>query len=106
MIIGDAGAVTGLLFILLVMLSGSIELWHIYIGVAMSSVFAAVQSLAYKAAVSDLVSEELYSQVSGLVQLAGSAQYLISPIIAGFLISVCLSFPVYSFQSLRSLLDG
>jgi MFS family permease len=88
MIIGDAGAVTGLLFILLVMLSGSIELWHIYIGVAMSSVFAAVQSPAYKAAVSDLVSEELYSQVSGLVQLAGSAQYLISPIIAGFLISV------------------
>jgi len=88
MIIGDAGAITGLLFILLVMLSGSIELWQIYIGVAMSSVFAAIQSPAYKAAVSDLVSAELYSQASGLIQIAGSAQYLISPIIAGFLISV------------------
>lgn len=88
MIIGDAGAITGLLFILIVMLSGSIELWHIYIGVAMSSIFAAIHTPAYKAAISDLVSEELYSQASGLIQLAGSAQYLISPIIAGFLISV------------------
>ena len=88
MIIGDTGAITGLLFILMVMFAGSIELWQIYIGVAMSSVFAAIQSPAYKAAVSDLVSEELYSQASGLIQIAGSAQYLISPIIAGFLISV------------------
>lgn len=87
-ILGDAGAITGILFILLVMLSGSIELWHIYIGVAISSVFAAIHNPAYKAAVSDLVSEELYSQASGLIQLAGSAQYLISPIIAGLLMSV------------------
>ncbi len=88
MIIGDAGAVTGLLFILLIMLSGSIELWHIYTGVALSSVFAAIQNPAYKAAISDLVSEEMYSRASGLIQLAGSAQYLISPIAAGLLISV------------------
>lgn len=88
MIIGDAGAITGILFILLVMVSGSIELWHIYTGVALSSVFAAIQNPAYKAAVSDLVSEELYSRVSGLIQLAGSAQYLVSPIIAGLLMSV------------------
>jgi len=88
MIIGDLGAITGVLFILLVMFSGNIELWQIYIGVAMSSVFAAIQSPAYKAAISDLVSEELYSQASGLIQMAGSAQYLVSPIIAGFLMSV------------------
>lgn len=88
MIIGDAGAVTGLLFILLAMISGSIELWHIYVGVALSSVFAAVQNPSYKAVVTDLVSKEMYSRASGLVQLAGSAQYLISPVIAGFLMSI------------------
>jgi MFS family permease len=88
MIIGDAGAVIGLLFILLAMISGSIELWHIYAGVALSSVFAAVQNPSYKAVVTDLVSEEMYSQASGLIQLAGSAQYLISPVIAGFLMSI------------------
>ncbi|MCM1565812.1 MAG: MFS transporter [Dehalobacter sp.] len=88
MIIGDAGAITGLLFILLVMISGSIEIWHIYVGVALSSVFAAIQNPSYKAVVTDLVSEEMYSRASGLIQLAGSAQYLISPIIAGFLMSI------------------
>ncbi len=88
MIIGDAGAIAGVLFILLIMLRGSFQLEYIYGGVAISSVFTAIQSPAYKAAVSDLVPEELYSQASGLIQLAGSAQYLISPIIAGLLISV------------------
>jgi len=74
MIVGDAGAITGVLFILLVMLWGSLELWHIYFGVAVSSVFAAIHNPAYKAAVSDLVTEKLYSRASGLIQLAGSAQ--------------------------------
>lgn len=87
MIIGDSGSIAGLLFILFFMLTGSIELWHIYIGVVMSAISASILSPAYKAAVSDLVSEEKYAQASGLIQLAGSAQYLISPIIAGFLLS-------------------
>lgn len=87
MIIGDTGAITGLLFILFVMFQGNLELWHIYFGVAISSIFSALHNPAYKAAVSDLVTEELYSQASGLIQLAGSAQYLISPLVAGFLIN-------------------
>lgn len=87
MIIGDSGSIAGLLFILFFMLTGRIELWHIYIGVVMSAISASILSPAYKAAVSDLVSEEKYAQASGLIQLAGSAQYLISPIIAGFLLS-------------------
>ncbi|MTI81453.1 MAG: MFS transporter [Firmicutes bacterium] len=102
MIIGDAGAITGVLFVLLVMLWGSVELWHIYFGIAMSSIFVAIHNPAYKAAVTDLVTEELYSKASGLIQLAGSAQYLISPIVAGFLISffdikVILIFDIITF---------
>ncbi|RAT97825.1 MFS transporter [Brevibacillus sp. Leaf182] len=87
MIIGDLGSIAGILFILLVMLSGRIELWHIYLGVGISSISAAILNPAFKAAVSDLVSEEMYSQASGLIQLASSAPYLISPLVAGFLLS-------------------
>ncbi|NRS17105.1 MFS transporter [Brevibacillus sp. HB1.4B] len=87
MIIGDLGSIAGILFILLVMLSGRMELWHIYLGVGISSISAAILNPAFKAAVSDLVSEEMYSQASGLIQLASSAQYLISPLVAGFLLS-------------------
>lgn len=67
MIIGDLGSIAGILFILLVMLSGRIELWHIYFGVGTSSISAAILNPAFKAAVSDLVSEEMYSQASGLI---------------------------------------
>ncbi|MGG4459713.1 MFS transporter [Brevibacillus porteri] len=87
MIIGDIGSIAGILFILLVMLSGRMELWHIYLGVGISSISAAILNPAFKAAISDLVSEEMYSQASGLIQLASSAQYLISPLVAGFLLS-------------------
>jgi hypothetical protein len=73
MIIGDLGAITGLLFILIAMLSGSLELWHIYFGMTLSSMFAAIQNPAYKAAVTDLVTKEFYDKASALVQLAGSA---------------------------------
>lgn len=88
MLFGDAGAITGLLFILLIILSGSMKLWHLYIGTALSSAFAAIRNPSYKATVTDLVSKGLYSRASGLIQLAGSAQYLISPVMAGFLMSI------------------
>lgn len=88
MIIGDLGSVLGLLFILGFILSGKIELWQIYAGVAITSLFSALQNPAYKASVSDFLTEEDYAKASGLMQLATSSQFLISPIIAGILFSV------------------
>lgn len=88
MIIGDLGSAGGLLIILMIMLFGELELWHIYTGVAISAVFAALQSPAYKASATDLLTEEQYSKGSGLVQLAESSKFLFSPIIAGILLSI------------------
>jgi MFS family permease len=53
-----------------------------------SSVFSSLLEPAYKATITDLLTEELYTKASGLVQAAGSAKYLISPVIAGFLLTV------------------
>ena len=88
MIIGDLGSASGLLVILGFMVSGNLALWHIYIGAAISSVFAAFQNPAYKASVSDLVTKEMYARASGLMQLAATSQYLVSPFISGILFSV------------------
>ncbi|TVX91678.1 MFS transporter [Paenibacillus agilis] len=89
MIIGDLGAAAGLIFILLMMmLNGHISLWIIYVGVTVSAIFTALQSPAYKASATDLLTEEEYSKGSGLLQLAESAKLLFSPIIAGFLLSI------------------
>jgi len=43
---------------------------------------------AYKALVTDFIPKDQYAKASGLVQLAGSAQYLISPFLAGILLTI------------------
>jgi len=86
MIIGDLGSAIGLVFILIMMYAGAEDLWIIYLGVAVSSLFVAVQNPAYKASVTDLLDPESYSKASGLMQLAESSRYFIAPIIAGFLL--------------------
>lgn len=88
MIIGDLGSAAGLVFILSIMLAGDIQLWHIYVGVAFSSVFTAPQSPAYKASATDLLDKDQFSKADGLVRLAESSKFLFSPIIAGILLSV------------------
>ncbi|MFY1110212.1 MAG: MFS transporter [Methanosarcinaceae archaeon] len=88
MVLGDMGASLGLLFIFFMMVRGDIELWQIYLGIAASSIFSAFQEPAYKALITDLLPEAQYDKASGLVQLAGSAQYLISPFLAGILLTL------------------
>lgn len=87
MIIGDLGSASGLVFILLIMLFGQVEMWQIYAGVTVSSIFVALQSPAYKASATDLLTEEQYSKGSGLIQLAESSKFLFSPFISGILLN-------------------
>ncbi|WP_232231470.1 MFS transporter [Paenibacillus sp. HW567] len=88
MMLGDSLSGLGLVFILVCMLRGESHLWQIYVGVTISSVFSSLLEPAYKATVTDLLTEEQYTKASGFVQVAGSAKYLISPVIAGFLLTV------------------
>lgn len=88
MVLGDSLSAVGLLFILAGLMQGSARLWQICVGVAISSVFASLLEPAYKATITDLLDPEQYSRASGLVQIAGSAKYLISPVLAGFLLTI------------------
>ena len=78
----------GILYILICMLRGGAALWQICVGVLVSSVFSSLLEPAYRATVTDLLSKEEYSKASGMVSLAGSARYLISPLLAGLLLAV------------------
>lgn len=88
MMTGDLGSAAGLIFILIMMYLGNYNLWIIYSGIIISSVFVALQNPAYKASVTDLLGENAYSKASGLIQLAESSKFLLSPVIAGFLLTV------------------
>lgn len=88
MVAGDLGSAAGLAVILAFLLHGPAPLGVIYGGVLLSSAFVALQNPAYKASVTDLVPEADYARCSGLVQLAASAQFLLSPVLAGLLLQV------------------
>lgn len=88
MVLGDSLSALGVGFILVCMLRGEVQLWQICLGVAISSVFSSLLEPAYKATVTDLLTPEQYTKASGLVQVAGSSKYLISPILAGFLLTI------------------
>ncbi|MBQ4463747.1 MAG: MFS transporter [Eubacterium sp.] len=87
MMIGDGFSAFGILYILICMMQGECAIWQIGVGVFISSTFQALLSPAYSATISDLLTKEEFSKASGLVSIAGNSRYLISPMIAGFLLS-------------------
>lgn len=88
MMLGDGCSALGILYILLCMMRGGAVLWQICIGVFVSSTFSALLEPSYRATVTDLLTKEEYSKASGMVSIAGSARYLISPVLAGALLAV------------------
>ncbi len=88
MILGDSLSAIGPLFILFFLWDGEAAFWQICVGVTISSVFSSLLEPAYRATVTDLLTEEQYTKASGFVQIAGSAKYLVSPAIAGILLKV------------------
>lgn len=88
MMVGDGCSALGILYILTGMMRGGASLWQICLGVFISSAFSALLEPSYRATVTDLLTKEEYSKASGLMSLASSARYLISPVIAGALLAV------------------
>ncbi len=88
MMAGDGLSALGLLYILVCMLFDEAKLYQICIGVFINSVFSSLLEPSYRATVTDLLTREEYSRASGMVSIAGSARYLISPLIAGLLLTV------------------
>ncbi|MBR6229654.1 MAG: MFS transporter [Eubacterium sp.] len=88
MMIGDGFSAFGILYILICMMQGPVAIWQIGIGVFVSASFQALLAPAYQATITDLLTKEEYSRASGLVNIAASSRYLISPMIAGFLLTV------------------
>ena len=88
MMAGDGCSALGIVYILVCMMKGGASLTQICVGVFISSVFSALLEPSFRATITDLLTKEEYSKASGLVSLAGSARYLFSPVIAGFLLTV------------------
>lgn len=86
MIAADSGAALCTGFLMLLIYNGQLEIWHIYVIMGFNSLFRALQVPAYTASVSLLVPREQLGRANGIMQLEAASSYLLSPILAGWLL--------------------
>lgn len=87
MILGDSVSALGLIVLLVLMKTGDIQVWQICLCVGFNSIFVALLDPAYKATITDLLTEDEYTKASGMVSIASSSKFLISPIIGGLILA-------------------
>lgn len=88
MIISDTGAGLCTLAVALLLSANRLQVWQIYIAMALSSTFSAFQWPAYSAATTVLVPKEHLGRASGMVQLGEAVAQIASPSLAGLLIGL------------------
>ena len=87
MVLGDGLSSLGIMIILFSLYFADSNIMLIGCGVFVSALFSSMIEPAAKATVSDMLNEEEYTKASGLLQLAGAARFLISPIITSFVMA-------------------
>ncbi|GBC75953.1 Enterobactin exporter EntS [bacterium HR07] len=88
MILTDTVSGVATLAVLLLYLSGNLQIWHLYAVAAVVGAFQAFQWPAYSATISVMVDKKHYGRANGMMSLAESASAIAAPILAGFLIGV------------------
>lgn len=88
MILSDAGSGLCTLAVALLFMANRLEIWHIYLTMAISSTFSAFQWPAYSAATTLLVSKKHLGRASGMVQVGGAVAQITSPVLAGVLVGL------------------
>ncbi|MEG4166571.1 MULTISPECIES: MFS transporter [unclassified Microcoleus] len=88
MILSDSGASLSTVAVALLLVTGRLEIWHIYLAVAVSSAFSAFQWPAYTAATTLLLPKQQMGRASGMIQLGEAAAQFIAPMLAAGLLSV------------------
>jgi len=88
MMVSDLGAVTATTGILLIHLTGHLELWHLYVAAVINGLANTFQWPAYSAAISTMVPKEKYSRANGMMSLIESGPSVFSPMLAGALLPI------------------
>ena len=88
MILSDSGAGITTVALALLLATGRLEIWHIYLAVSLSSVCKAFQLPAYTASTALLVPKENLPRASGMVQSGQACAQLFSPLLAGVLLGL------------------
>jgi DHA3 family macrolide efflux protein-like MFS transporter len=88
MALSDLASAMATLAILLLFLTGHLQLWHLYVTGALSAAFQTFQWPAYSAAISMMVPKMQYQRASGMISMAESGSGIAAPILAGALVGI------------------
>jgi MFS family permease len=83
MFLADFSAGMTTVFLLVVHLTGILELWHLYLAVGLAGVFEAFQEPAFTSTVSLLVPKDEYTRSNGMLAMGRSVARMLAPIFAG-----------------------
>ena len=87
MILSDAGASVGPLSIAVLFIFSELQVWHVYVAITFSALFASLQWPAFSAATTLLVPKKHLGRASGALQLAMSVTLVAAPPLAVLLLS-------------------
>ncbi len=73
---------------LVIVLTGDLELWQIYLGNFIAGAFNSLQFPAFSAAVSLMIPKEQFGRAAGMMDFAGAASQILAPAFAGALFGV------------------
>lgn len=83
MMLADVGQAVGTVLLLVSVLSGRFELWHLYVVTLIQAIFAIFQGPAFSAAVTMLIADEQRDRANAIQQMSSPAAGIIAPVIAG-----------------------
>lgn len=104
MLVCDSAAAFTTVIVLILMCTGSLELWHIYAVNIVGGIMNTVQQPASEVATTRLLPEKYYQRVGGLRYLSNSVNTILTPVIAtavmGFFgIHAVLCFDLFTFAA-------
>ena len=86
MIVSDLAAGASTIALLILHLTGHLQIWHLFAAGFFASAFESFQFPAYSAAISAMVDKKHYMRANGMLSMAESASGIIAPILAGGLL--------------------
>jgi len=85
LVVSDSGAALSSVALLLLFGFDALQVWHVYVLVAMNAVFNTLQFPAFGASITMLIPKQHFGRASGMMQFGFSGTQVLAPLVAGFL---------------------
>ncbi|MBK5108915.1 MAG: MFS transporter [Anaerolineales bacterium] len=86
MMLSDLGSGIAAIGILVLFMTGQLELWHLFVANAITGIFQTFQWPAYSAAITMIVPKKHYARAHAMNELAGNTSGIFAPLLAGALL--------------------